>query len=199
MNGCFYDLANSLTERYLLLPLRRELPSSLQGEIIDVGAGTGANFRHFGPASRVIALEPDPSMARRAFTKANLAAAHINVRLDDDSALDSFDAQSIDAVIMTLVLCTVESPLATLRRAKRVLRSNGTLVGMEHVRSEEGLGKFQDFIAPVWQRIAGGCHLNRDTKDTIGPADFNTNGLATKTLPKLLPIQKIIYGRATGL
>lgn len=199
MNGCFYDLANSLAERYLLSVLRRELLSSLQGTIIDVGAGTGANFPYFSPHARVIALEPDPSMARRALPKRNLSAARIDVRVEDDIALDSFDAQSIDAVIVTLVLCTVESPLATLRRAKRVLRPSGTLVVIEHVRSDDGLGNFQDFVAPVWQRIAGGCHLNRETKATIGAADFNTNGLATKSLWKFLPIQKIIYGRASGL
>ena len=127
VNGYFYDLSNALSERYLLSPLRRELLSTLRGE--NVGAGTGANFAYFGPEARVTALEPDPSMAGRARCKRDLSAARIDVRLQDDSALDAMQAKSIDAVVMSLVLCTVESPLATLHRAKRVLRRrSGALV-----------------------------------------------------------------------
>lgn len=195
MNGYFYDLANGFSERYLLAPLRKELLSSLRGEIVDVGAGTGANFPYYSPGTRVIALEPDPSMARRACSKRDRSAAYIEIQLEDDSALDAIGTASIDAVILTLMLCTVESPLATLQRAKRVLRPMGALVVLEHVRSDGNVGRFQDFIAPAWHRIAGGCNLNRNTKAAIAAANFDTTGLVTKTLPPFLPIQKIICGR----
>jgi SAM-dependent methyltransferase len=195
MNGYFYDVATGLVERRVIAPLRQGLIFPLRREIVDVGAGTGANFRYFHPGTHVVAFEPDPSMARRARSKIAHSGARIELRIADDSGLETRPSERVDAVVMTLVLCTVDDPISTLRRAKRVLKPAGTLILIEHVRSPGTVGRFQDFIAPAWRRIASGCHLDRETVDAVGSVGFDVAGVATKRLPKFFPIQEIIYGR----
>ena len=195
MNGMLYDLFNAGAERRVIGPLRYDLLANLQGEVVELGAGTGANFRYYSPAAHVLALEPDRSMMRRAETKIAQASAQIDLRVGDDLFLDTLPSNSADAVVLTLVLCTVEDPALTLRRVKRLLKPEGTIVVLEHVRSSGNVGRFQDFVAPLWRRIAGGCHLNRDTADTIAAAGFDAGALQTKSLSRLSLIQKLIYGR----
>ena len=168
----------------------------MRGAIIDVGAGTGNNFAYFAADANVVALEPDASMARRAAAKLMHAGASIELRIADDRELESFTEGSIDAVVLTLVLCTVPDPATTLHRVKRVLKHDGLLVLIEHVRSAGRFGRFQDFIAPVWCRIADGCHLNRNTASIVAAAGFDIAALQTRMLPKFLPIRDIVYGGA---
>jgi len=135
-------------------------------------------------------------MARRAEARLAQATAHIELRIADDQELASFEAQSLDAVILTLVLCTIPDPAATLLRAKRALKPDGALVLIEHVRSRGMHGRFQDLIAPAWFRVFDGCHLNRNTASILAAAGFDTAALQAKILPKVLPIHEIVYGRA---
>lgn len=169
----------------------------MHGAVVDLGAGTGANFEYFQPDASVVALEPDASMARRAKAKMTHTRADIELRIGDYRELEAFEAQSLDAVVMTLVLCTIPEPAEALRHAKRALKKNGALVLIEHVRSPGRVGRFQDFVAPAWRCAFGGCHLNRDTVSIVAAAGFDAAALRTKTLPKLSPIQAIVYGRAS--
>lgn len=197
MNGRLYDLEVALLERRILGKLRAQLVSPLRGTIVDVGAGTGANISYFNADANVIAFEPDTSMAARLAAKLPWAKAKIDLRIGDDSALDTLPEHSVDAVLTTLVLCMVPEPAATLRRIKRVLKPGGKLVVLEHVRSPGPMGKFQDVIAPAWRAVAGGCRLNRDTKATIANAGFDTRDLRTQRVVKISPIQDLLYGTAT--
>ncbi len=180
----------------MLAKLRKELLAPLRGTIVDVGAGTGANFIHFSEGANVIALEPDRSMASRIRLKLRRARAKIDVRIDDDSALDRIAERSIDAVVTTLVLCTVADPAVTLRRIKRVLKPTGKLVVLEHVRSQGTMGKVQDVIAPAWRAIGDGCNLNRNTKTTIAEAGFDVGDLHTIRITRIPPIQYLLSGAA---
>lgn len=197
MNGLLYDLEVALLERRILGKLRTELLSPLGGRIVDVGAGTGANLPYFKAGARVIALEPDRSMARRLEAKLKRTDARIDIRIDDDTALDRIEERSVDAVLSMLLLCMVADPLSTLRRMKRVLKPAGTLVVMEHVRSPGKMGKLQDLIAPAWRALADGCNLNRDTKAAIAAAGFDVRNLRTERIVKIAPIQYLLYGSAT--
>jgi ubiquinone/menaquinone biosynthesis C-methylase UbiE len=196
VNGRLYDLAVGLIERRMLAKLRKELLAPLHGTIVDVGAGTGANVLHFGEGANVIALEPDRSMAGRIRPKLRRARAKIDVRIGDDSALDRIAERSIDAVVTTLVLCTVPDPALTLRRIKRVLRPTGKLIVLEHVRSPGTMGKVQDVIAPVWRAIGDGCNLNRDTKTVLAQAGFDVQDLHTTRITRIPPIQYLLSGAA---
>jgi SAM-dependent methyltransferase len=193
MNASLYDFINGFSERRIVGPLRRELIARIHGEIVDVGAGTGANFPFYPADAHVLALEPDSSMARRAQARVPSATARIELRVADDRYLDTLAPESFDAVVLTLVLCSVQNPTATLRRVRHVLKRDGILILIEHVRSAGNVGRFQDIVTPIW-RLCGNCHLNRHTGATAAAAGFDTTPLRIKRLPKLSPIQEIIYG-----
>jgi ubiquinone/menaquinone biosynthesis C-methylase UbiE len=193
MNGRFYDFMVGATERRVFAPLRAELLASLAGRVVVLGAGTGADFPYFGPRAMVVALEPDPSMAMQAKRRIRESAALIELKIGDDSYLDSMDIESVDAVVCSLVLCTIPDPERALGRIRRVLKPDGTLVVIEHVRAPGRAGRVQDVFAPLWKVVGDGCHLNRDTEEVIAAAGFSTRSLRTRRIP-LSPIQTVVYG-----
>ncbi|MEY7974172.1 class I SAM-dependent methyltransferase [Saccharomonospora xinjiangensis] len=161
-----YDRMNGAAERSFLGRRREALLNDLTGSVLDVGAGTGANLPHLRSAERIVAVEPDPAMRARLAPRA--AAAAVPVEVSDASAEAlPFADDSFDAVVFTLVLCTVADPDAALSEARRMLRDDGKLVLLEHVRGEGRLARVQDQITPVWKFFGAGCHPNRDTLSTL--------------------------------
>jgi ubiquinone/menaquinone biosynthesis C-methylase UbiE len=166
-----YDSVMAPVEHAVLAGRRAGLLAGLGGQVIDVGAGTGANLPYFRQAARVVAAEPDPAMRRRLAGK--LAGARVPVEVTGDPAesLHYGDA-SFDAVVCTLVLCTVADPGRALAEAMRVLRPGGRLVVLEHVRGRGSLASWQDRVTPLWSRLAAGCQPNRDIATAIENAGF---------------------------
>ena len=184
-----YDRMTRAGERAALARLRRELLGSLHGDVLEIGAGTGANFAHYPAGVRVTALEPDPHMLKRAREKLRPA---IQLRQAAGESLP-FDDDSFDAVVSTLVLCTVKDVRRTLGEVRRVLRPDGRLVFIEHVRAEGFAGTIQDVIRPAWRYFGGGCNVNRHTARALQSASFD---LASMQRTKFAPIMPIIYGSA---
>src|SRR5713101_8027861 len=143
-------------------PLRREIVGQAQGVVLEVGAGGGQNFPFYDPArtTRVEAVEPDEAMlvvARRA-----LAAAPVPITLTraPAEALPFPDAQ-FDTVVVTLVFCCVRDPERGLREVWRVLKPEGTLLLLEHVRAQGRITTWvQDALVPVTTRCMGNDHWN---------------------------------------
>jgi ubiquinone/menaquinone biosynthesis C-methylase UbiE len=167
-----YDPATRPLERAILGERRARLLTALDGYVLDVGAGTGANLPYLQKASRVVVAEPDPAMRRRLASR--LAGAPVPTELTSDAAerLRYADG-SFDAVVFTLVLCSVSSPDRALAEARRVLRPAGRLIVLEHVRGSGSLARWQDRFTPVWSRLNAGCHLARDTFAAIERAGFS--------------------------
>jgi ubiquinone/menaquinone biosynthesis C-methylase UbiE len=176
-----YDPLNWLGERRLFGPLRRRLAGELHGRVLDVGAGTGANFPHYRAAELVVAADPDPYMLRRAVKKAAQARARVGFVLCAAEALP-FGPASFDAAVATLVLCTVDAPDRALAELRRVLRPAATLSLVEHVRSDGWRGWLQDRIEPVWGRLIAGCHPNRRTGALLQSAGFAFDQLEERDL-----------------
>jgi ubiquinone/menaquinone biosynthesis C-methylase UbiE len=166
-----YDRMNATAERDIVGPWRERLLGELTGEVLDVGAGTGANLPHLRRASRVVATEPDPAMRRRLVAHAAGAAVPVQIDEAPAEALPYPDA-SFDAVVFTLVLCSVADPDRAVAEARRVLRPGGRLIVLEHVRGTGRLARWQDVVTPVWSRIGAGCHPGRDTRATVERAGF---------------------------
>ncbi|MER3420549.1 MAG: SAM-dependent methyltransferase [Chloroflexota bacterium] len=165
--AALYDWLNEPAERGPLGQRRAALIRPLSGQVLDLGAGTGANFPLYGAAARVVAVEPDPFMLRRAQRRrAVVHGARVDLCQAMGEALPFRDA-SFDAVVATLVLCTVADPQRTLYEARRVLRPDGRLYFLEHVRADGLLGRVQDAIRPVWSFFGGGCVLNRRTEAAL--------------------------------
>lgn len=161
---------------------RRELPATLSGAVCEVGAGSGANFVHYPASVRsVLAVEPDPTLrAAATATAVGLRATHPGLAIevaDGTAAAIGAPEASFDAVVACLVLCSVPDQHLALTEMRRVLRPQGALVVYEHVRSTRRLvGRVQDAVVPVWSRLLGGCHPNRDTLRAVADAGFTITG-----------------------
>ncbi|HEY8526952.1 MAG TPA: class I SAM-dependent methyltransferase [Acidimicrobiales bacterium] len=181
---------------------RRRLLAGLSGRVLEVGAGNGMNFAHYPPeVTHVTAVEPEPHLRELARAKAERAAVPIEVVAGTAERLPAGDA-SVDAVVATLVLCTVPDVPATLAEVRRVLRDGGELRFLEHVRAEApGLALVQRALdATVWPRCAGGCHTHRDTRRAIERAGFSITDLETPRIPDTpipAPTAPHILGTAT--
>jgi SAM-dependent methyltransferase len=185
--AALYDVMGGPIERGPLGRRRAALIRPLSGQVLDLGAGSGANFPLYSPSAHVVAVEPDPYMLRRALRRRALTSSG---RLDLCQAVGEalpFRDTSFDAVVATLVLCTVADPEQTLHEVRRVLRPGGHLYFLEHVRADGLLGRVQDAIRPLWSYFGGGCVVNRRTEATLRRVGFTVERL-TRARMGLLPV-----------
>ncbi|OPF77321.1 SAM-dependent methyltransferase [Streptomyces antioxidans] len=192
-----YPRINAVAEAHGSLDHRRELLAGTRGRVVEIGAGTGANFRHYPPeVDQVIAVEPEPRLRAMAERAAADGVAPVEVRGGRAEHLPVEDA-SADVAVMSLVLCTIADVPSALAEAARVLKPSGELRFYEHVRSpHRRLLRTQRMLAPFWRLFGGGCHLTRDTERAITDAgftvqdvrrfDFLINGRAHPSAPSII-------------
>ncbi len=156
-------------------PHRREMLEGLGGRVLEVGAGPGVNFPLYGPGARVVAMEPEPNMIRRAAGRAAEAPAPVTLVRAAAERLP-FREGAFDAAVLSLVMCSVADPPGVANEVGRVLRPGGEVRIYEHVRSESRRhARWQDRITPVWRRFSAGCHPNRDTAATLQAEGFEVD------------------------
>jgi ubiquinone/menaquinone biosynthesis C-methylase UbiE len=179
---------------------RARLLDGLTGRVLEVGAGNGLNFAHYpSSVTEVIALEPEPYLRRLALEQAGGKPVKITV-LDGVAEELPFPDHSFDAVVASLVLCSVYDQKLALAELRRVLKPEGELRYYEHVVSRgRWAARFQRLLdAAIWPRMAGGCHLARDTGAAIRGAGFEVQSeerVAIKTSAAEPPIPHLL-GRA---
>jgi len=179
---------------------RRRILAGLHGSVIEIGAGAGSSFPLYpSTVTHVLALEPDDYLRDVAQEAAPSASVPVTVV---DAAAEHIPAEtaSADAVVASLVLCSVRDQAAVLAEIRRVLKPGGTLAYYEHVRSGHPLvAKAEDVLTPVWGRFMGGCHLNRDTLAAITSAGFmvQDNQRFGFAVQRLNPSLAHILGTAT--
>ena len=189
----------SAHETPLLQRLRAENLAGLSGRVLEVGAGTGANFAHYPSAVRqVIALEPEIQLAPRAREAAATAPVPVTVI---ESTIETLpDTEPFDAVVCSLVLCSVGDLSAVLRQLYSMLKTEGQLRFFEHVASPGWRGGLQRLAdATVWPRLAGNCHTHRDTEGAIRAAGFTVVAARhQRAFPAWVPIpvSEVAVGRA---
>ena len=194
-----YDPMTRPLERAVLGGYRARLLVGLTGHVLDVGAGTGANLPYLRQASRVVAAEPDVAMRRRLAGRLAQAAVPVELSSDPAERLRYPDA-SFDAVVFTLVLCSVTSPDRALAEARRVLRPAGRLIILEHVRGRDSLARWQDRVTPVWSVLNAGCHPGRDTAAAIERAGFTFERADySDPYPRLVPARPLLEAVARPL
>jgi ubiquinone/menaquinone biosynthesis C-methylase UbiE len=164
---------------------KRDLFRGISGRVIEVGPGTGSNFRHLPATIRWLGIEPNPYMHERLRQKARAAGIEAQLQTGEAGALPAADA-STDYVISTLVFCSVPDLPQALAEIRRVLRPGGRLIFLEHVCAPRGtrLRLLQNLLRPAWQMIGDGCRINRDTGAAIRAAGFHPVELEEFRVPR---------------
>jgi ubiquinone/menaquinone biosynthesis C-methylase UbiE len=170
---------------------RRRLLAGLTGRVLEVGAGNGLNFPHYpATVTEVLAIEPEPYLRRQALAAARQAPVPIRVVDGTAEALPAPDG-AVDAVVASLVLCTVTDLDQALAETRRVLRPGGKLRFYEHVRAEDPrLARWQDRLQRPWGWLVGGCHPNRDTVAAITAAGLRLVQLDRFDLQAMPPLAR---------
>ncbi len=171
--ACCYDLLTVSVE-WRIARYRRRCVGGVRGDVLEIGGGTGANLPFYPKDARLTFLEPNPHMARRLRRRAAELGIGVRVVEERGESMPFADA-SFDAVVSTLVLCSVSDLPAVVSEARRVLRSGGRFVFYEHVAARGRVGRaVQGGLNPVWSRLTCGCHLDRDIVAAVGEAGFSS-------------------------
>ena len=192
-----YDPCLWLAERRGLRARRRELLAQARGLTLELGSGTGLNLPHY-PRSldRLVLAEPDAAMRARLRHRVQNGEHPASV---SDAAAEQlpFDDGTVDTVVSTLVLCTVDDPRRALREIGRVLAPDGQLLFIEHVRAgSRARARWQDRLEAPWRAFAGGCRCNRPTLMLMAECgfQFDVSEAAWRGMPAI--VKPLACGRA---
>jgi ubiquinone/menaquinone biosynthesis C-methylase UbiE len=163
-----YDGLCAVMERTGLAPFRRWIAAGARGRTLDVGCGTGRGLRFYGPETSVVGIDP----ARDSLARAARRVPGSRLVQANAEALP-FRDRVFDTVVSSFVFCSVPDPARGLAEVKRVLRPDGQLRMLEHVRSRRRWkAAFQDRVQPLWTRLSGGCRPNRETERLVEASGF---------------------------
>jgi SAM-dependent methyltransferase len=179
--------------------LRRENLIGLSGRVLEVGAGIGTNFALYPDSVvQVVAVEPEHRLAVRA--RETAVRAPVPVVVSDEAVEDFTVGEPFDAVVCSLVLCSVSDPDSVLRQLFSWLRPGGELRYLEHTATGGIRGRFQQLVdATIWPRLCGNCHTHRHTDQSIRAAGFDIDEARTEqAFPPWvpLPVAEFTLGRA---
>ncbi len=194
MRAAFARRYDRLTERMedaWLREARADLLAGLSGTVVELGAGTGRNLGHY-PASldRLVLTEPTAAMRDQLRTRVAGADLAFPVEIVDATAdrLPLGDG-SADAVVSTLVLCSVPALGPVAAELRRVLRPGGELRLIEHVAAERGWAhRIQTRLDPVWNWIEGSCHLDHETRTALAAGGFDVSGVSESVQRGMPPL-----------
>ncbi|MAT99905.1 MAG: SAM-dependent methyltransferase [Anaerolineaceae bacterium] len=165
-----FDRGMRWIERLGIGHLRRKLLHGVNGRVLEVGAGTGANLPLYGRSTQIALIDIKPDrlqLARQKSEKPNTPATCANAHHLP------FASNQFDVVVGTLVFCSIPQPELALAEIKRVLKPDGRLLLLEHTRGHGPISRrFTDWLHPLWFALQGECHLNRETAVTVQEAGF---------------------------
>jgi len=198
---CFYQehilpplIHLSMSNRWLR-DYRRRTIAAAQGRVLEVGIGSGINLPLYGrDVSSVCGIEPSAGLLRRA---ANQQTATITEFIRGSAETIPFEDKAFDSVVTTWTLCTIPNVPLALREMRRVLRTDGRLLFVEHgLAPDTSIARWQMRLTPCWKCIGGGCHLNRKIDDLIAAAGFKIERLDTGYLQGRNPFAYMYEGVA---
>lgn len=196
-----YERLSAAMEKAGFAELRSELLADARGRVLEIGAGTGLNLDHYtGAVTELVLTEPDPHMAKRLRLRVAAAEAPFPLEVVETAAEKiPFEDRSFDTVVATLVFCTIPNVAAAGAEIERLLRPEGRLLLLEHVRGghEGRLTRWQDRMERPWGWFSGGCHPNRDTTAILS-GRFDVSDLRRDKMPGKVPpiVRPMIVGSA---
>jgi ubiquinone/menaquinone biosynthesis C-methylase UbiE len=189
--SALYDRFMRQSEAACLERWRGELLHDLSGAVLEVGAGTGATLPLYPAAvARLVLCEPDTHMRRKLQARCSaLAPGRAEVADCPAQALRWPDG-SFDAVVSSLVLCSVPDQGAALTEIRRVLKPGGRFLFLEHVAADNNPPrlKWQKRVEPVWKHVMDNCHLTRRTETAIAAAGFRIERIQRESIRKAMPL-----------
>jgi ubiquinone/menaquinone biosynthesis C-methylase UbiE len=154
---------------------REKIVHLAEGDVLEIGFGSGLNLPYYeaGKVRRIFGLEPSEGMRRKA--QPNVDASGLDGEFIDLPGEEiPLESQSIDTVLMTFTLCSIDDAVAALEGMRRVLKPGGKLLYCEHgAAPDQGVRRWQDRLNPGWKRVSGGCNMNRDIPQLITSAGFH--------------------------
>jgi ubiquinone/menaquinone biosynthesis C-methylase UbiE len=189
--AALYDRFTQASEVACLQQWRAELLGDLAGHVLEVGAGTGLNLPHYPRTlARLVLSDPDPHMRRK--LAQNVRARHWERGEVRDGSLEALPhaPATFDAVVATLVLCSVPRLDQALEEIHRVLKPGGRFLFLEHVAAVDRPRRlrWQHRIEPIWKRVASNCHLTRRTGEAIEQAGFTIVHIKRESMRKAWPL-----------
>lgn len=175
--------------RWGMAGVRERLLAGLSGRVIEIGAGNGLNFSHYpGAVSEVVAIEPERRLRRLAVEAALRAEVPVDVVPGAAEALP-VKSEAFDAVVISLVLCSVRDVRRALGEVRRVLRPGGTVRFFEHGKGGGPAMRFTQraLDRTVWPPLNGGCHLARDPVAALREAGFELGPYRRVSMPEKGP------------
>ena len=174
-----------------IMKQRAKVVHLAKGRVLELGIGGGLNLSFYNSLAVSSVEGVDPSDELRAIAERAPRALGLEVNIAKGTAEDlPFEDNSVDSVVCTFTLCSVQSPQQALAEARRVLKPGGTLLYCEHgLAPDESVQKWQARIEPIWKRLAGGCHLTRPISAAIKQAGFKLdqqNGMYLPGTPRVM-------------
>ena len=169
----FPHVLNQVMQTPSLMQARTELLSSIEGDVLEIGFGTGLNLPFYQAIETLYALEPNPDVYHLANQRVTEAPFHIH-HIQAGAEKLPFADNSIENIVSTWTMCSIAHLQQAVSEMHRVLKPNGTLHLIEHVQYHDQpyLKKWQDILTPVQKIIADGCHLNRNIEFELLNANF---------------------------
>lgn len=178
-----------------ILKQREKVVPQAHGQILEIGMGSGINISFYdaNKVEKLWGLEPSIGMREKAKSRVDAAPFELEW-LDLPSEEIPLENNSIDSIVLTYTLCTIPNWLGALQQMRRVLKPSGKLLFCEHGKAPDAaINKWQDRINPVWGKVAGGCHLNRDIPLLLQQGGFNIKEVNTLYVPKTPKIAGFTY------
>lgn len=178
-------------QRHKVVPLAH-------GRVLEIGIGTGLNLPHYDKSKigKIVGLDPALEMHRLA--QKRMRRAGLEVELVGLSAERiPFEDATFDSVLMTYTLCSIPDPVAALKEMRRMLKPGAKLIFCEHGASPDpSVRRWQDRLTPLWSKLGGGCHLNRDIPALLNQAGLRSGDLQMMYLPGPRPLTYNFWGTA---
>ena len=193
-----FDVMEAPIELIAFKPLRKRLWSEVHGaRVLEVGVGTGKNLPYHPQSARSVAVDLSPRMLRRAASRARRLEHDVDLVLADAQHLPFRDG-AFDAAAATFVFCSVPDPVMGLGEVRRVLRDEGQVHLLEHVRAgNRVVGRLMDLINPVAVRLMG-ANINRDTVGNVARAGIAAGSVESRGLGIVKLIRGLVRGK-TGV